>query len=125
MNEAVAQGRWGAGRSSADEHRARQVAQGPEKDGDDWTVVFRMGDWAPEEDGPQIVVTGCPMVSTEFGDAGEKMNPATATPSISSIRSGMRTGDSSLAAGRKTPTSTAADGSRRAWPRPLSVDRSP
>jgi hypothetical protein len=49
------------------------VASGPDKDGDDWVIVFRMDDEDPDSGGPQIVVTGSPMSSTyqEDGDEDE------------------------------------------------------
>jgi hypothetical protein len=52
MTETVAAGQW-------------RVAWGPEEDGDDWVVVFRMDDLPRDSEGPQIVVTGTPMSSGE------------------------------------------------------------
>jgi hypothetical protein len=48
-----------------------RIARGPEADGDDWIVMFRMDDREPDAEGPQIVVTGSPMVSTPVDDEEE------------------------------------------------------
>ena len=48
--------------------RAWRVASGPDEDGDDWVVVFRMDNGEPDSEGPQIVVTGSPESSGGGGD---------------------------------------------------------
>jgi len=48
-----------------------RVASGPEGDGEDWVVVFRMDNEKPDSEGPQIVVTGSPMSSVDEDDDGE------------------------------------------------------
>jgi hypothetical protein len=52
MTETVAASQW-------------RVAWGPDRDGDECVVVFRMDDLARDSEGPQIVVTGTPMSSRE------------------------------------------------------------